>query len=88
MVRTHKVIHRTLALVLVCLSAACSTGPKLLAADPANGALFPGEIALVDDGSCPAGQVRQVTGGSNRVYGTDIKKNGVPRRYACIPRPQ
>jgi hypothetical protein len=42
--------------------------------------LHPGEIVLVDDHTCPAGQIKQVTGGSNRKYGTDEKKLGVPRQ--------
>lgn len=74
-------------LPLLCVCAACATGPKILAADPPNGSLFPGEIALVDDGSCPAGQIKQLVGGSNRAYGTDITKNGVTRQKSCIPRP-
>ena len=79
----------TIRALLLCLTvAACSAGPKILTADPPTGALFPGQIALVDDGSCPAGQIKQVVGGSNRVYGTDIAKNGVTRTHSCIPRPQ
>ena len=79
----------TLRALLLCLTvAACSAGPKILTADPPNGSLFLGQIALVDDGSCPAGQIKQVIGGSNRVYGTDIVKTGVSRKHSCIPRPQ
>ena len=79
----------TITDLLLCLAVAgCSSGPKFLAADPPNGSLFLGQIALVDDGTCPPGQVRQVTGGSNRVYGTDIHQAGVPRKYSCIERPQ
>ena len=81
--------YRALAVSLACLFvAARSPGPKFLATEPRNGALVPGEIALVEDGSCPPGQVKQVTGGSNRVYGTDFQRNGNARQYACIPRPQ
>lgn len=81
-------MNRAFLLSILCLlAAACSAGPKILAAEPPNGALFPGETALFDDGTCPAGQVKQVTGGSNRVYGTDLQHNGVARRYACVARP-
>lgn len=79
--------HVKIIVAGLCLAAAgCSPGPKILTSDPPNGALTPGQIALVDDGSCPAGQIKQVVGGSNRIYGTDTRRNGVPRQASCIPR--
>jgi hypothetical protein len=80
--------HRVLAISIVCLTVAgCSSGPKLLAAEPRSGGILPGDVVLVDDGSCPAGQVKQVTGGSNRSHNTDIRQSGTARQYACVPRP-
>ncbi|MDY8110172.1 DUF6719 family protein [Fulvimarina sp. 2208YS6-2-32] len=45
--------------------------------EPAAGQLKTGQTVLVDDGSCPAGQVKQVTG----------SVPGVPRQKACVARP-
>ena len=58
----------------------------ILSAEPGVGMLHPGETVLVDDRTCPAGQIKQVIGASNRKYATDEKKLGVPRQRHCIPR--
>ena len=58
----------------------------LLSNEPGVGMLHPGETVIVDDHTCPAGQIKQVIGGSNRKYTTDEKKLGVPRQRHCIPR--
>ena len=47
---------------------------------PKDGALSPGEVLLVDDGRCPAGEVKQVTGGN--------KAKNIPREVKCVPKPQ
>jgi hypothetical protein len=47
---------------------------------PKDGVLSPGEVVLVDDGRCPAGEVKQVTGGN--------KAKNIPREVKCVPRPQ
>lgn len=47
---------------------------------PRDGTLSPGEVVLVDDGRCPAGEVKQVTGGN--------KAKKIPRDVRCVPRPQ
>jgi CubicO group peptidase (beta-lactamase class C family) len=46
--------------------------------DPPPGSLRTGETALVDDGSCPEGQIKEVTGG-------DVAK-GIGRTTRCISR--
>lgn len=38
-----------------------------------------GQRVLVDDGTCPAGQVREVRGAK-------MTENGVARTSACVPR--
>lgn len=68
--------------------AGCQTGPQVLTQAPGPGRLRPGETVLVDDGSCPAGQVKQVVGGSDRVYMTDTPRPGAPRQTSCVPRAQ
>jgi hypothetical protein len=47
---------------------------------PKDGVLSPGEVVLVDDGRCPAGEVKQVTGGN--------KAKNIPREVRCVPKPQ
>ena len=46
---------------------------------PKDGVLSPGEVMLVDDGRCPAGEVKQVTGGN--------KAKNIPRDVKCVPKP-
>lgn len=38
-----------------------------------------GQRVLVDDGSCPAGQIKQV-------IGSKLSQNGVVRTRSCVPR--
>jgi hypothetical protein len=38
-----------------------------------------GQRIMVDDGSCPAGQIKQITG-------TKLTTTGVMRAYNCVPR--
>lgn len=50
---------------------------SVLKAEPPKGGLKTGQRVLVDDGSCPAGQVKQVTGGSPNT----------PRLKECVQMP-
>lgn len=58
----------------------------LLKSEPGEGQLRPGERVLVDDGSCPAGQIKQVIGGGNRKYRTTERRPGTHREVHCIDR--
>ncbi|AHE49947.1 hypothetical protein AH4AK4_2506 [Aeromonas hydrophila 4AK4] len=51
-----------------------------LSQDPAPGKLPYGQVAYVDDGQCPDGQVKRLIGG-------DAKKS-IPRHVECVARPQ
>lgn len=51
---------------------------SVLKTEPAKGQLHYGSKVLVDDGTCPPGQVKQVTGGNGE---------GIPRKRECIPMP-
>jgi hypothetical protein len=66
--------------------AAVSRGQTILQQEPGVGMLHPGETVLVDDRSCPAGQIKQVVGGSNRKYATDVKIPGTRRERHCVAR--
>jgi len=48
-----------------------SAQAEVLKQEPPMGALREGQVVLVDDGSCPPGQIKQVTGGNHvKVGGT------------------
>jgi hypothetical protein len=51
---------------------------QVLKNEPAAGNLPLGKKVLVDDGACPAGQIKQVTGGSNTQQ--------IARSTTCVPR--
>jgi hypothetical protein len=51
---------------------------RILTAEPPENALRTGKRVLVDDGSCPPGQILQVIGG-HRVQ-------RIPRQRVCIAR--
>ena len=53
------------------------TSAQVLKSEPAVGNLAAGKKVLVDDGTCPAGQIKQVTGGS--------KTDHIARSSICIP---
>lgn len=66
-------------MIIACLAVAttltgCNTIRKT---EPAAGTLATGQKVLVDDGSCPAGQVKEVIGSTP----------GVPRKKSCVPNP-
>ena len=61
--------------------------PGALREEPPSGALKPGERVLVDDGTCPSDQVKEVTGGNNMSNSTSNSRvGGAARIKRCIPR--
>ena len=64
------------------LAASGAAGLPVLAKDPEPGHLRPGQQVLVDDGSCPAGQIKELTGGTNRKCEVDA---GVLDTSKCHP---
>jgi hypothetical protein len=59
--------------------------PRTVTEAPAPGTLRSGERVWVDDGTCPAGQIREITGGSNRNrQGASIPNQG--RQGQCVPK--
>jgi hypothetical protein len=60
-----------------------SATAQVLKSEPAMGNLREGQRVLVDDGSCPRGQIKEVVGGNHvKVGGTKY----IERRRQCIPR--
>lgn len=54
-----------------------------VAREPAMGAMKEGEVVLVDDGSCPKGQIKRIVGG-NHVKAGGYKQ--IVRTRSCVPR--
>ena len=51
--------------------------------EPPMGAMREGQVLFVDDGSCPAGQIKRVVGGNHtKVGGT----KQIVRTSSCVPR--
>jgi hypothetical protein len=57
----------------------------VLKQEPAEGKLRAGQTVLVDDGTCPPGQIKQVTGGNNMSSGQYVG-GGASRQKRCIDR--
>lgn len=70
-----KVIAMTTAL---CLFAVPAMAQRVVKNVPPEGALKPGQRVLVDDGTCPSGQIREIVGGSFAPR--------LPRSDRCIAR--
>lgn len=58
--------------------AVAAMAPRASDMEPAAGTIAKGISVLVDDGTCPAGRIKQVTGGDT--------KRGVPRTRHCVAR--
>ena len=56
---------------------------NIVKSEPPMGALKEGQIVLVDDGSCPTGQIKKVVGGNHTKAGG--WKN-IERQRSCISR--
>lgn len=67
-----------LACVLL-TSAALAAIPEILQTAPKDGDIPYGKVVYVDDGTCPKGQVKELTGGS--------REKAIPRRSRCVKRP-
>lgn len=68
---------------VLALTTGAAAAATILKAEPPMGQLKEGQRVLVDDGSCGAGQIREVTGGNHtKVGGT---ANTI-RQYRCVPR--
>ena len=68
---------------LLVVSAATSAFAATVKQEPPMGAMREGQVLLVDDGSCPAGQIKKVVGGNHtKVGGT----KQIVRTSSCVPR--
>jgi hypothetical protein len=76
--KEENAMRKALALVLLL---PCSTwaATEILKEEPPKNALPRGRIVYVDDGTCPLGEVKEVTGGN--------EAKGIPRKVRCVKRP-
>jgi hypothetical protein len=66
-------------LVMLVASAVTLAGcTQTLTSEPGAGQLSYGTKVLVDDGTCPEGQIKQVTGGDN--------SRGISRKRECVTK--
>jgi hypothetical protein len=61
------------------MPAVCGSEDVVLKEMPKAGDIPYGKIVYVDDGKCPKGEIKQVTGGS------EVKK--APRKVRCVKAP-
>ena len=68
--------------VAVCLIGLTTAAhAQVLKREPPLGALKPGQVALVDDGVCPKGQVKRVVGGDHVKVGGRYRTE---RQRSCV----
>ena len=81
--RDCKAFSIAVALTVALLVIAAPALAEVLKKEPPMGQLREGQVVLVDDGSCPAGQIKEVIGGNHvKVGGT----KHIVRTHKCIPR--
>jgi len=72
-------MRRTAAIALLAIlgMAGAAAAQAVVKREPPSGALKRGSVVLVDDGSCPAGQIKEVSAAA----GTEARRS---RR--CVPK--
>ena len=65
------------------VAVAMPAAAQVLKVEPPMGAMREGQRVLVDDGTCPPGQIKQVIGGNHVKVGGHKQ---VERQRRCIPR--
>jgi hypothetical protein len=79
----HKPLLVSLAFTAALSAIASPALAEVLKREPPMGQLREGQTVLVDDGSCPAGQIKKVTGGNHVSVGGTKR---ILRTHKCIPR--
>ena len=69
----------TFAIVGAVIPAVCFSETVYLKEMPKEGEIPLRKIVYVDDGTCPKGEVKEVTGGS--------REKAIPRQVRCVKRP-
>jgi hypothetical protein len=76
-IRTY--IVATILGLAALLPSVCQAKAEYLKEEPPKGAIPYGKIVYVDDGTCPSGEVKEITGGS--------LQRSIPRKVRCVKRP-
>jgi hypothetical protein len=76
-IRAHLIV--AMLGLAACLPSVCQSKVEYLKEEPPPGAIPFGKIVYVDDGTCPSGEVKEITGGSNQ--------RNIPRKVRCVKRP-
>ena len=77
--------HLPAQILILCFAVGivATASAQTVSKEPAMGMLKPGQRVLVDDRSCPAGQIKEVIGGDHTKAGG---KQQIERRRRCIPK--
>jgi hypothetical protein len=62
------------------VTASSSHAQMVVKQEPFDGQMVPGQVILVDDGTCGRGKIKQVTGGEIGAM------NPRPRTRTCVPK--
>lgn len=76
--RARQLVSTRFAVPFAALALTACTQPEFLTEEPELGTLKVGEVVLVDDGSCPAGQIKEITAADRSI--------AVQRKIRCISR--
>jgi hypothetical protein len=74
---------RYVLVLIPLLAVQFSAHAAIVKREPPMGALKEGQAVLVDDGTCPRGQIKRVVGGNH------VKAGGsklIERTRSCVPR--
>jgi hypothetical protein len=70
----------SIALALFLASSGFCNAQMVVEQEPGEGKMQPGQVVLVDDGTCGKGKIKEVTGGELGAM------NPRPRTRRCIPK--
>ncbi|MEY2531194.1 MAG: hypothetical protein QOI96_1279 [Verrucomicrobiota bacterium] len=76
-------MYRNLPLIVMAMIAVLDPAVAQVKREPAMGAMREGEVVLVDDGSCPKGQIKRVVGGNHVKVGGNKQ---ILRTRSCVDR--
>jgi len=68
----------TLMAALFAIAPAALAAPDVLKEVPKDGTIARGKVVYADDGKCPKGEIKEITGGSQQL--------SIPRKTRCIKR--
>jgi len=78
-----RLLRRATLIVIAILFAGSALAAQVLKSEPPMGAMKEGEVVLVDDGTCPKGQILRVIGGNHLKVGGNKQ---TVRGRSCVAR--